>query len=86
MVDVSKVRALQAGIRREAQRGSVEEALNALAAVVAEAVVTVPGEAARVKLLIVFGLMMQDCIRQAEALSTPLSAGPLPGLGGGSWN
>ena len=79
MADAAKIRALQA------QRGSVEEALNALAAVAAEAIVTVPGDA-RVKLLGVFGVMVQDCIRQAEALQNPLSAGPLPGLGGGSWN
>jgi hypothetical protein len=85
MVDVAKIRTLQAGIRREAQRGSVEEALNALAAVAAEAIVTVPGDA-RVELLGVFGVMVQDCIRQAEALSNPYGAGPLPGLGGGKWN
>lgn len=85
MADVGKIRALQAGIRREAQRGSVEEALNALAAVAAEAIVSIPGDG-RVKLLGVFGVMVQDCIRQAESLQNPLSAGPLPGLGGGPWN
>lgn len=59
------IRKMQATIRTEAMRGTVEEALNALAAVSAEAIVTVP-KADRGKLLGIYGTMVLAGVRQAE--------------------
>lgn len=75
--DLDRIRACQAAIRREAMRYSTEEALNAMAAIVAEAIATVPFDD-RTKLFQVFGTMVQEglkAVHQAERRKT------LPGLG-----
>lgn len=75
--DLERIRACQANIRREAMRYTTEEALNALAAIAAEAIGTVPFDD-RPKLFDVFGKMVQaglQGIHRAERQKT------LPGLG-----
>lgn len=75
--DLDRIRACQAAIRREAMRYTTEEALNAMAAIVAEAIATVPFDD-RTKLFQVFGTMVQEglkAVHQAERRKTS------PGLG-----
>lgn len=64
--NVEKIKRMQAAIRTEAMKGSVEEALNALAAVAGEAILTVEG-GSRDKLLQIFTAMTMDAIRRGVA-------------------
>lgn len=67
--NLEKIRSLQRALRAEAQKGNVEEALNALAAVAAEAISSLPGSRhEKEQLLAVFGMMVQDAMRQAESI------------------
>ncbi|MDE2096579.1 MAG: hypothetical protein KGL39_04975 [Patescibacteria group bacterium] len=76
--DLKRIRACQAVIRREAMRYTTEEAMNALAAVAAEAIGTVPGDDRR-KLFAVFGAMIQAAL---DAIAKEERRGRvLPGLG-----
>lgn len=63
--DINKIQSLQANIRREAMRGTTEEALNALMAVAAEAVLTLP-KSDRQKLMNVVGAMLVNYVRAGE--------------------
>lgn len=67
MANHDRCRAAQAKIRTAAQGYSVEEALNGLAAVAAEAIYS-GGENAdsRGKLLFIFGQMVGDSLKQAQ--------------------
>lgn len=63
--NVEKIRECQRKLRWTATKYDVEVAMNALAAVSAEAISSVePG--ARQNLLRIYGIMIQDCLRQAE--------------------
>ena len=64
-MDTDKARQLQANIRREAMRGSVEEAVSACMAIVAEAVLTIPKND-RQKFMHLIGQMLVDYVKQGE--------------------
>jgi hypothetical protein len=68
--DVENIRRLQRTLRQAAQHYTVEESLNALAAVAAEAIVTLP-KAERGKLLNIYGVMVLTYMRQAEEAAGP---------------
>jgi len=68
--NVEHIRRLQKLLRRNAQGFTVEESLNALAAVAAEAIVTLP-KADRGKLLNIYGVMVLSYMRQAEEAAGP---------------
>ncbi len=70
MVDVDKIKRMQHAIRGEAMKGSVEEALNALMAVAAEALLSLP-KGSRVKLVDACGVMLIDYIKKAERTQSP---------------
>ena len=75
--DLDTIRRLQAAIRRESMRGSVEDALNALAAVSAEAIGTVPYDD-RPKLFDIYGKMIQAALQEIHRTERMKV---LPGLG-----
>ena len=62
-MDVAKVKKMQAAIRAEAMKGTVEEAISALTGVVAEAILTVD-KGSRQKLTDVVGRMVVEYVNQ----------------------
>jgi hypothetical protein len=70
--DPERLRVAQAVIRRAAMGFSVEEAMNALAAVSAEAIVSAAPSSDRPKLLRIFDQMVRDFVRGAEERGSSL--------------
>ena len=64
-MNTDKAGTLQTNIRREAMKGSIEEAITACMSVVAEAVPTIPKND-RQKLMHMIGQMLVDYVKQGE--------------------
>ena len=64
-MNTDKARTLQTNIRREAMKGSTEEAITACMSVVAEAVLTIPKND-RQKLMHMIGQMLVEYVKQGE--------------------